>query len=86
MTTVKLEYYACFGRGDYSDTIEWEVDLTDEEYAAYCKAIEDETDFEDDPLLQAVLDRARLEIIEADDSLADYDEDEYDIMVRFIAE
>lgn len=43
-------------------------------------------DFENVPLLQAVLDRVRLEIIEADDSLADYDEDEYDLMVCFAEE
>lgn len=79
MTTVKLEYYACFGRGDYSDTIEWEFNLTDEEYAAYCQAKEDGTPFEKVPVLQAVLDRAFREIAEEEAAILLENEDEYAI-------
>ena len=41
MKTVELQYYVIFGKGDSSDCIPWEVDLTDEEEEIYDRAVEE---------------------------------------------
>ena len=62
MKTVDLQYYICYGRGDYSDYEYFTVELTDEEAALYDKAVAKGIPFEDIPELADVLDRARMDI------------------------
>ena len=65
--TVTLEYYVKFGKGDYSETQEWEVELTKEQEAAYKKARMTEPDvrnYWNIPGLDAVLKKAYSEIEE----------------------
>ena len=40
--TVELRYGVTFGKGDSSDWIDWEIELTDEEAAIYQNAIDNE--------------------------------------------
>ena len=79
MATVTLEYYACFGRGDYGETLEWKWNLSEDEDAAYRQAKEEGIPFEKVPLLQAVLDRALLEIAKEEATILVENEDEYAI-------
>ena len=62
MKTVELRYGVTFGKGDSSDWIDYEIDLTDEEEAAYDKAVANEIPLEEVPELQDALDRAYEEI------------------------
>lgn len=62
--TVQLQYYVSFGKGDSSDYIDWEIELTEEEEIAYKKAFRDEIPFDEVPELQEVLARAYAEIEE----------------------
>ena len=60
----ELRYYVSFGDGDYSEDMEWQIDLTDEEQDAYDYAVENEIALEDVPELEAALIRAAEEIEE----------------------
>lgn len=64
MKTVPIQYGVTFGKGDSSDWIESELDLTDEEAAIYDKALAEDIPFEDIPELQEALNRAYEEIEE----------------------
>ena len=77
MKTVELRYGVIFGKCDASDWIDYEIDLTDEEAAAYDHAVENEIPLEDVPELRAALVRAYEEIEEMEiQNGIDY-EDEY---------
>ena len=64
MKTVEIHYGVVFGKGDSSDWIDWELELTDEEAAIYDEAIRNETLLNDIPELQEALQRAYEEIEE----------------------
>ena len=79
----KLMYCVEFGRNDYSDPEEWEVELTPEEAKIYRKVIKNDLDFDDFPELEAVKERAIKEIEKAEQENMEilseesgYDEDE----------
>ena len=56
--TVELRYGVTFGKCDSSDWIDWEIDLTEEEEAAYNNAIKMRIPLSDVEELQTALDRA----------------------------
>ena len=64
MKSIDVQYGMIFGRGDSSDIMEWEIDLTDEEEVIYNNAIKNEIPLNDVPELQNVLSRAYKEIEE----------------------
>lgn len=64
MRIVAGQYYVCFGKGDSSDSIDCDIELTDEEAAFYDKAVAEGECLEDVPELQAALARAYAEIEE----------------------
>ena len=71
-------YYSVeFGKGDGSDTIEWEIELNEEEAAAYRKALAIGEDPTEAPELEDVLCRARDEIIENELEILRETQDEY---------
>ena len=75
--TITLNYGVTFGKGDGSDVFEWEVDLDEEQEAAYRRALMTGASFEDFPELQALCDEAYPEIEEQElDSFINTD-DEY---------
>lgn len=77
MKTVALRYGVTFGKCDGSDWIDWEMDLSEEEEAAYNNAIKMRIPLCDVEKLQSALDRAYedIEAEEIDNGLS-YD-DEY---------
>ena len=62
MKKVAIRYGVVFGKGDASDWIDYEIELTDEEEAIYDNAIANEIPLEDVAELQDALDRAYEEI------------------------
>ena len=62
MKKVARRYGVVFGKGDASDWIDYEIELTDEEEAIYDNAIANEIPLEDVAELQDALDRAYEEI------------------------
>lgn len=78
----KFEYYVSFGRGDASNTIEWEEKMTPEEAAIYVQAHRDGLCLEDVAELSDLYDRACAAIeATATSDLSDYyecDEEEED--------
>lgn len=60
--TVELRYGVIFGKGDSSDWIDWEIELTPEEEIAYKNAIENKILLEDVEELKPALRRAYDEI------------------------
>jgi hypothetical protein len=64
MKTVAIHYGVTFGKGDSSDWIDYEIELTDEEAAIYDDAIAKEILLEDVPELQKALERVYPEIEE----------------------
>lgn len=62
MKTVEVQYGVVFGKCDASDWFDFEVELTDEEEAAYDYAVANEIPLEDVPELQDALRRAYDEI------------------------
>lgn len=62
MKTVEIYYSVTFGKGDSSDTLDWEVELTDEEEKLYDEALENDTPFDEVDGLNDALLRARDEI------------------------
>jgi hypothetical protein len=77
MKSVELRYGVIFGKGDSSDWIDYEIDLTDEEAAAYDHAVENEIPLEDVQELKAALDRTYEEIEEIEIQNGIDMEDEY---------
>ena len=75
--TVELTYYVTFGKCDSSDYMDWEIDLTDEEEAAYNNAIENGVPLDEVDELQDALSRAYEEIEAEEISLGIENEDEY---------
>lgn len=74
---VDVQYGVWFGKGDSSDWIDWEIDLSEEEEEAYLEAKRLRYPFSDFPILDEALEFAKEEIAESEiDSLMDYD-DEY---------
>ena len=97
MKSVSIQYSVTFGKGDSSDWIDYEIDLTDEEAAAYDKAIAEGQCLDDVPELQEAIQRAYEEIEEMEiengidledeyvmecQGLAAMDEDELNDLVR----
>ena len=83
---VEIRYYVSFGKLDSSDSIDWEVDLTEEEAAIYNHAIENEIPLNDIPELQDALERAYKEIEEEEISMGIEDEIEYVMECQGLAE
>ena len=77
MKTVEVRYGVTFGKGDSSDWIDGEVDLTDEEAAIYDAAIASETPLEDVKELKDALQRAYDDIEEMEIQNGIDMEDEY---------
>ena len=77
MRCVELRYGVTFGKGDSSDWIDYEIDLTDEEAAAYDKAIVEGRSLDNVPELQDALQRAYEEIEEMEIENGIDMEDEY---------
>ena len=82
MKKVALRYGVVFGKGDASDWIDYEFELTDEEEAIYDNAIANEIPLEDVPELQDALDRAYEEIEDMEISNGIDYEDEYVLECR----
>ena len=75
MTSADLTYYATFGPGDGSEWLDWSTDIEGEEEEAYIKAKKLRFPFDDFPVLEAVLERATLEIAEEEaQNLLDIDD------------
>lgn len=62
MKTVEVRYGVTFGKGDSSDWITWEIELTDEEEKFYNYAIENDIPLNDVSELEVALERAYKEI------------------------
>ena len=77
MGYVELRYSVTFGKGDSSDWIDYEIDLTDEEAAAYDKAVAEGQCLDDVPELQEAIQRAYEEIEEMEIENGIEIEDEY---------
>jgi hypothetical protein len=77
MRYVELRYGVTFGKCDSSDWIDYEIDLTDEEAAAYDKAIAEGRSLDNVPELQDALRRAYEEIEEMEIENGIDMEDEY---------
>lgn len=60
--TVDLQYSVSFGKLDGTGGLEWSIDLTEEENAAYEEAIKLRKPFDDYPILEAPLERAYEEL------------------------
>ena len=73
----ELIYYVSFGKCDSSDWMDWEIELTDEEEAAYNNAIENGIPLEEVDELQEALQRAYEEIEAEEISIGIENEDEY---------
>ncbi len=73
----EIRYGVTFGKCDSSDWIDWEIDLTDEEVAAFKKAAMMGEDLDSVPELQDALQRAYKEIEEAEISMGIDNGDEY---------
>ena len=85
----KFEYYVSFGRGDASNTIEWEEKMTPEEAAIYVQAHRDGECLEDIAELSDLYDRAYAAIEEtATSDLSDYyygdeEDEDYDPLEHY---
>ena len=77
MKTVEIRYGVTFGKGDSSDWLEDEVDLTDEEERIYDDAVENGVLLEEIPELRAALNRAREIIEDREIDIGVENEDEY---------
>lgn len=86
MRTVEVRYGVTFGKCDSSDWIDYEVELTDEEAAAYDEAIESETPLADVPALKDALNRAYEEIEEMEIQNGIDLEDEYVLECQGLAQ
>lgn len=86
MKYVELRYGVTFAKGDSSDWIDWEIELTDEEEAIYDNAIENEIPLNEIEELEGALQRAYEEIEEQEISLAIENEDEYVMECQGLAE
>ena len=75
--SVEIRSYVSFGKGDSSEWIDWEIDLTDEEEAAYNNAIENKIPLNDVPELQEALQRAYDDIEYEEISMGIENGDEY---------
>jgi hypothetical protein len=74
---VEIRYGVTFGKGDSSDWIDWEIELTDEEAAIYQNAINNELPLNEIPELQDALQRAYEEIEDEEISMGIDNGDEY---------
>lgn len=75
MTSADLTYYATFCPGDGSEWLDWSIDIEGDEEEAYLKAKKLRLPFDDFPVLEAVLERATLEIAEEEtQNLLDIDD------------
>ena len=77
MKLVELRYGVTFGKGDSSDWIDYEINLTDEEAEAYDNAVNNEVPLEDVQELKPALERAYDEIEEMEIQNGIDIEDEY---------
>lgn len=85
MKTVEIRYGVTFGKGDSSDWLESEVDLTDEEAQIYDNAVEKGILLEEVPELRAALQRAYAEIEYMEIEAAVEAEDEYTLKCQGLA-
>lgn len=85
MKTVEIRYGVTFGKGDSSDWLESEVDLTDEEERIYDDAVENGILLEEVPELRAALQRAYDEIEYMEIEAAIDAEDEYTLECQGLA-
>ncbi len=75
--TLTLYYYVSFGKGDSSESMDWKVDLNDEQAAAYKRAVMTGTEIEEVEELSGVLDEVYEELKEQEEENALHAEDEY---------
>lgn len=75
--TVQLRYGVVFGKGDSTDWIDWEIELTKEETTAYNHAIENKIPLSEVEELKDALQRAYEEIESEEISMGIDNEDEY---------
>lgn len=73
----RLYYGVCFGKGDSTPPIEWEIELTEEETEIYQKLISDGVLLDDAEQLKPALERAYKEIEQAEIKQLLEDEDEF---------
>ena len=87
--TITFEYYIVFGKCDCSEPMDYEIELTPEEEAAYLQAQKDGTPFDEVPELGDAWDRAYDEIQEMERENAeelygeDNEADTWDLHVDF---
>ena len=77
MKKVEIRYCVIFGKGDASEWIDWELELTDAEARLYDEAVANEEPLEDVPELEAALERVYDEIKEEEEANLIDMEDEY---------
>ena len=75
--TVDIHYGVVFGKGDASDWIDYECELTDEEEVIYSNAVRLRKDLNEVPELQEALQRVYADIEDDEISLGLENEDEY---------
>jgi hypothetical protein len=86
MNCAELRYYVIFGKGDSSDFMDWEIDLTDEEEKIYDHAIANRIPLNSIPELEDALQRAYEDIEEQEIELAIENEYEYVLECQGLAE
>ena len=86
MNEVQGSYYVSFGKGDSSESIPYDIFLTDEEEEIYDKAVEEGLDLNNIEELQPALQRAYEEIEEQEIEMAIENEDEFVMECQGLAE
>ena len=86
MKYVALRYGVTFGKGDSSDWIDWELQLTDEEEKIYDHAIVNKLPLNEIPELEDALRRAYEEIEDEEISMGIDNGDEYTMECQGMAE
>lgn len=77
MKTVPIRYAVTFGKGDGTGWMHWEIDLTDEESAAYDNAVANNIPLDGVPELEDALMRGYEEIEREETSMGIDNGDEY---------
>lgn len=85
MNEVEGRYYVSFGKGDSSESIPYDIFLTDEEEKIYDKAVEEGLDLNNIEELQPALQRAYEEIEKQEIEMAIENEDEFVMECQGIA-
>ena len=74
MTNVTLQYCVCFGKNDYSDWLDWDIELDGDEETAYQRVVQAGDNPNDCAELRYILDRASEDImVDAKENFQEYD-------------